>query len=239
MILDETFSFGTVGRTGRGLTELYNVKADKIDMLIGSAAVGLCAGGGFCVGSKAVVNHQRINAAGFVFSASTPALLTVSAIEGINILRENPSILAALQDNVRAARAILDKVDCITVPSHPASPMIHIQLKTPAASSLHPSAAAAAPPPTKPSNPANPLPRDATSWTWDVAAEEKLLQEVVEEALAQGVMISKAKRLRGQEINEPRPSIRLALTSAMSRKETEKTVSVVKAALVKVVGHRR
>jgi len=25
LILDETYSFGTVGRTGRGLTELYNV----------------------------------------------------------------------------------------------------------------------------------------------------------------------------------------------------------------------
>jgi serine palmitoyltransferase len=25
VILDESFSFGTVGRTGRGLTELYNV----------------------------------------------------------------------------------------------------------------------------------------------------------------------------------------------------------------------
>lgn len=25
LILDESFSFGTVGRTGRGLTELYNV----------------------------------------------------------------------------------------------------------------------------------------------------------------------------------------------------------------------
>jgi len=208
-------------------------------MLMGSAATSLCAGGGFCTGSKAVIYHQRINAAGYVYTASTPALLTVSAIEGINILRENPSILAVLQDNVRAARAILDKVDCVSIPSHPASPMIHIQLRSPVTTSLHPSAAVTVASSAKPSNPASPLPRDAASWTWDEATEEKLLQEVVEEALAQGVMISKAKRLRGQEINEPRPSIRLALTSAMSRKETEKAVSVVKAALVKVVGHRR
>jgi serine palmitoyltransferase len=52
-------------------------------------------------------------------------------------------------------------------------------------------------------------------------------------------MITRSKRLRGQEMVEARPSIRLALTSALSRKETEKAMSVVKAALVKVLGKRR
>lgn len=58
LILDETFSFGTVGRTGRGLTELYNVPASEVDMLIGSVATSLCAAGGFCAGSSVVVKHQ-------------------------------------------------------------------------------------------------------------------------------------------------------------------------------------
>ena len=55
-----------------------------------------------------------------------PALLSVAASEGINIIRNQPSILNSLQDNVRAVRAILDKIDCMFVPSHPASPMIHL-----------------------------------------------------------------------------------------------------------------
>lgn len=58
LILDETFSFGTVGRTGRGLTELYNVPASEVDMLIGSVATSLCSAGGFCAGSSVVVKHQ-------------------------------------------------------------------------------------------------------------------------------------------------------------------------------------
>jgi serine palmitoyltransferase len=66
-----------------------------------------------------------------------------------------------------------------------------------------------------------------------------LLQDVVEEALAQGVLITRSKTLRGQEIVEPRPSIRLAMTSALSKKDTEKAIGIVKAALVKVVGRRR
>ncbi|RDB17195.1 Serine palmitoyltransferase 1 [Hypsizygus marmoreus] len=237
LILDESFSFGTVGRTGRGLTELYNVPAEKVDMLVGSVAIGLCSSGGFCAGSQTVVDHQRINGPSFVFSASMPPLLSVSASEGINILRSTPSILTTLQENIRAARAILDRVDCITIPSHPASPIIHIYVRSAPTTSLHPSAAAHSP--TKPSNPASVLPRDAANWDWDVETEERVLQDVVEEALAQGVMITKAKRLRGQEAVEPRPSIRLALTSALTKKETEKAVGVVKTALVKVLGRRR
>jgi len=148
------------------------------------------------------------------------------------------STLLQLSENVRCARAILDKIDLITIPSHPASPIIHIYIRPTSSSSLHP-ASATLPPASKPSNPNSPLPRDAATWDWDVETEEKLLQDVVEEALVQGVMITKAKRLRGQEAVEARPSIRLAMTSALTKKETEKAVSVVKNVLVKVLGRRR
>jgi serine palmitoyltransferase len=167
-----------------------------------------------------------------------PALLSVAASEGINVLRNTPSILATLQENIQAARAILDRMDCITIPSHHASPIIHIHVKN-TKSSLHPSAAATIVPATKSSSPMSILPKDAASWDWDIPAEEKILQDVVDEALAQGVIITKAKRLRGQEMVEARPSIRLAMTSALTKKETEKAVNVVKHALVKVLGRRR
>lgn len=58
LILDETFSFGTVGANGRGVTEFYNVPASNIDILIGSLAHSLCAGGAFCAGTTSVTEHQ-------------------------------------------------------------------------------------------------------------------------------------------------------------------------------------
>ena len=126
----------------------------------------------------------------------------------------------------------------IAIPSHPASAIIHIHVRAPAPASLHPSAALLLASP-KPSNPASVLPREAGTWDWDVEGEERVLQDVVEEALGQGVMITRAKRLRGQEMVDARPSIRLAMSSALTRKETEKAVGVVRAALVKVLGRRR
>lgn len=151
-----------------------------------------------------------------------PPLLAVSASEGINVLRNTPSLLTKLHENIRAARVILDQVECISIPSHRASPIIHLYLRAPASSDLHPSSAAVS---TKPSNPASPIPRDAP--VYDIQKEEKLLQEIVEEAMAQGVMITKAKRVRGLELTEARPSIRLAMTSALSKADTEKAVNVL------------
>jgi len=150
-----------------------------------------------------------------------PALLSVAASEGINILRNTPSILATLQENVQAARALLDRLECITIPSHPASPIIHIYIKH------------------------KPLPKTADTENKNKGnqqddeeeeEEERLLQNVVDEVLVQGVMITKAKRLAGQEVVKSRPSIRLAMTSGLTRKETEKAVGVIKNGLVKVLG---
>ncbi|EPQ50783.1 serine palmitoyltransferase [Gloeophyllum trabeum ATCC 11539] len=231
LILDESISFGSVGRTGRGLTELFNVPASQVDMLVGSVANGLASCGGFCAGSKYVVYHQRINSSAFVFSASMPPLLSVSASEGVNILRNTPSILSTLQENIRTVRGILDKLDCITIPSHPASAMIHIYIRTPTPTLQIPTGSG------KPSNPTSIHPRDPP--TFDIETEERLLQDVVDEALAQGVLITRARRLRGQEMVEARPSIRLAVSAAFSKKECEKAANVVKAALVKVLGKRR
>ncbi|KAJ7101613.1 serine palmitoyltransferase [Mycena crocata] len=237
LILDESMSFGTVGRTGRGLTELYNVPAASVDMLVGSMAIGLCAAGGFCAGSQNVIDHQQINGPSFVYSASMPGLLAVSASEGIEILRSSPSILTKLQQNIRVARTLLDDLDCISIPSHPASPIIHMHVRKPAPSLLHPSTAASSghAHSLKPSNPASVLPREASTWDWDIEAEERMLQQVVEEALKRGVMITRAKRLRGQEMVEARPSIRLALTSELSADEVKKAVKVVCHALKDVI----
>ncbi|KAI0786994.1 serine palmitoyltransferase [Abortiporus biennis] len=249
LILDESVSFGSVGRTGRGLTELYNVPATQIDMLVGSVANGLTSGGGFCAGSEIVVKHQRINGTSFVFSASMPALLAVAASEGINILRNSPSILSTLQENVRAVRSILDRADYIAIPSHPASPMIHLYVRLPSATFLMPQTPATpftpslpslAHSPTSPSfklsNPLSVAPRDPP--VFDAELEERLLQDVVEECLAQGVLVTRAKRLN-QELNPVRPSIRLALSAALTKKESEKAANVVKAAFTKIVGKRR
>jgi 7-keto-8-aminopelargonate synthetase-like enzyme len=129
-MLDETWSFGVLGRTGRGLTEAQNVDASQVDMLIGSLAGPLCAGGGFCAGSTDVVAHQRITAASYTYSAALPAMLATTASETLNMLQTNPEVLVQCRENIKAMRAQLDpRSDWVKCTSSTENPVILLVLK--------------------------------------------------------------------------------------------------------------
>lgn len=130
IILDESWSFGVLGRTGRGITEAQNVDPSQVDMIIGSLAGPFCAGGGFCVGSKDVVGHQRIASSAYTFSAALPAMLAVTASETINILQSNPEILSSTRENIRAMRAQLDpRSDWVMCTSALENPILVLVIK--------------------------------------------------------------------------------------------------------------
>ncbi len=129
-MLDETWSFGVLGRTGRGLTEAQNVDASQIDMLVGSLAGPLCAGVGFCAGSIDVVEHQRITAASYTYSAALPAMLATTASETLNMLQTNPEVLLQCRENIKAMRAQLDpRSDWVYCSSAPENPVMLLVLK--------------------------------------------------------------------------------------------------------------
>lgn len=131
LMLDETWSFGVLGRTGRGLTEAQNVDASQVDMLVGSLAGPLCAGGGFCAGSTDVVEHQRISAASYTFSAALPAMLATTASETLNMLQTTPEILVQCRENIKAMRAQLDpRSDWVHCTSSPENPILLLVLKS-------------------------------------------------------------------------------------------------------------
>jgi serine palmitoyltransferase len=112
-----------LGRTGRGLTEAQNVDPTQVDMIVGSLAGPLCAGGGFCAGNKDVVEHQKISSTAYTFSAAPSAMLAVTASESINLLQSNPEILLQCRENIRLMRAQLDPrsdwVGCTSAPENP------------------------------------------------------------------------------------------------------------------------
>ncbi|KAF8259741.1 hypothetical protein EI94DRAFT_1613549, partial [Lactarius quietus] len=85
--------------------------------------------------------------------------------------------------NAHAIRAISDRVDAITIPSHAVQLIIHLRSATTSTS-----ATAKAP------NRATPVPRDAPSF--DIAREERVLQDIVNELPAQGLWITYDRRRR-------------------------------------------
>ncbi|BFZ53729.1 serine palmitoyltransferase component [Savitreella phatthalungensis] len=135
LMLDDTWAFATIGATGRGSCEHWNVNPREIDMLVGSLSTSFCSGGGFCAGSVEVVEHQRITGASYVFSAAMPAMLAVAVSDSINLVRQDPSLFSRLQENARLFRAAIASdgsadIECI---SWERSPMLHLRLAKPAA----------------------------------------------------------------------------------------------------------
>lgn len=108
ILLDETWSYGILGRTGRGVTEHQNVDPTNVDMIVGGLAGALSSGGGFCAGTEEIVEHQRLSAAAYTFSAALPALLATTASETVTLLQEQPAIIQGLRENIRAMWPQLD-----------------------------------------------------------------------------------------------------------------------------------
>lgn len=82
--------------------------AAEVDMIVGSLAGSLCAGGGFCAGSDEIVEHQRISAAAYTFSAALPAMLATTASETLALLQTNPDIMHQVRENVKTMWSQLD-----------------------------------------------------------------------------------------------------------------------------------
>ncbi|RKU41690.1 serine palmitoyltransferase component [Coniochaeta pulveracea] len=215
LVLDETWSFGVLGRTGRGLTEAQNVDSSQVDMIVGSLAGPLCAGGGFCAGPKMVIEHQRINAASYCFSAALPAMMAVTASETLNVLQSNPEILTQCRENIKTIRAQLDpRSDWVTCTSDISNPIILLVFKHDVVNSRRLS----------------------------LDDQERLMQECVDEALANGVLIT---RLRSRPIMSNigpkdnswilQPALKVCVTSGLSKKELEKAGTIIRHAITKVM----
>eukprot|EP00128_Syssomonas_multiformis_P007808 Colp12_sorted_trinity150504_noHs@12096 len=72
IFLEESNSFGVLGASGRGVTEHFGVDIADIDLIACTMSNSLGSIGGFCCGSKYVIDHQRLSGAGYCFSASLP-----------------------------------------------------------------------------------------------------------------------------------------------------------------------
>ncbi|EGG06029.1 uncharacterized protein MELLADRAFT_43664 [Melampsora larici-populina 98AG31] len=248
LILDETWSVGSIGKTGRGLTEYFGVPATSVDILIGSLATSFNSGGGFCAGSNEVVAHQRINSAALVFSAALPPLLASAASETIKILSEEDGEerMRRLRKNISIFRDSLSSISTegsstplIRIPSHPDSPMLHFNLKSiehdeQENEKLNSSLSSN----WKPKSNQNQVDLISKEDLSSFEEQEDLLQSIVDKSIKdKSILITRTKKVWEQEIDPMLPSIRICLSAELTENEVEeagmKLVEVIKEVLVK------
>ncbi len=218
LILDETWSFGVLGRTGRGVTEHQHVDAAEVDMIIGAMAGPFAAAGGFCAGSDEVVEHQRLSSASYTFSAALPAISAVTASETLMMLQTQPDLFIQLKENIKAMWQQIDpRSDWVYCTSAPENPIMILVLKREVVSSRRLS-------------------------TED---QQTLLQEIVDECLSQNVLITRVKTLPAgpsgakTDIYTCSPGLKVCLTIGLTKKEIEKAGVTIRHAVTKIMTRKR
>ncbi|KAH6561505.1 hypothetical protein BASA50_011215 [Batrachochytrium salamandrivorans] len=196
LIVEESMSFGVLGSRGAGVADHFGIPRGEIDIMVASMSNALASSGGFCAGSKEIVEHQRLSGLSYTFSASLPAVLAVGALESLRILETRPETLLTLAENASAIKSKLRKIGSgvvLNISSSPESPVIHLQL------------------------------RSGSSREED----DRILQEIVDQSLKDGVLTTRSKYVFNQEHNPPPPSIRIVASAGFTIRESERCGTVI------------
>ncbi len=105
VMVDECHSAGVLGATGRGITELYDLRGE-VDILTGTLGKAFGgAVGGFTTGRRDIIDMLRQRSRPYLFSNSLPPAVVGAGIELFKILGQSNELHDRLVANVEHFRA--------------------------------------------------------------------------------------------------------------------------------------
>lgn len=99
VMVDESHSAGVVGETGRGVTELFDLKG-KVEIITGT--LGKAFGGaigGFTTGKKEIIDMLRQRSRPYLFSNSIPPMVAAAGIKMFDMMDETNELQDKLHTN--------------------------------------------------------------------------------------------------------------------------------------------
>lgn len=120
VMVDECHSAGVVGKTGRGITELFGVQG-KVDIITGT--LGKAFGGaigGFTTGRKEIIDLLRQRSRPYLFSNSLPPAMVYAGIQVFNLLKRSSELHDTLSTNIQYFMAGIEKLGFDIKPSQSA-----------------------------------------------------------------------------------------------------------------------
>ena len=99
VMVDESHSAGVVGKTGHGVTELYNLRG-KVEIITGT--LGKAFGGsvgGFTTGRKEIIDLLRQRSRPYLFSNSIPPMIAAAGLKTFELLTRDNTLQDRLHEN--------------------------------------------------------------------------------------------------------------------------------------------
>ena len=110
IMVDESHSAGVVGNTGRGVTELFNLKG-KIEIITGT--LGKAFGGaigGFTTGKREIIDMLRQRSRPYLFSNSIPPGVAAAGIQMVEMMTETNELQDKLHANTKYFMEKMQKI---------------------------------------------------------------------------------------------------------------------------------
>ena len=97
LMVDEAHSLGVLGRGGLGIQEHFGLRGSDVDIWMGTLSKTLASCGGYIAGERALVEHLKCAAPGFVYSVGMPPPAAAAALAALRLLSAEPQRPRALQ----------------------------------------------------------------------------------------------------------------------------------------------
>ena len=98
ILVDEAHSLGTMGTTGRGIGEHWDVVRSDVDLWMGTLSKSLASCGGYIAGSSEIVEYLKYTAPGFVYSVGISPSNAAAALESLMVLQRQPQRVELLHE---------------------------------------------------------------------------------------------------------------------------------------------
>ncbi len=90
LMIDEAHSMGVLGAGGGGVREYFNMKADDVEIWMGTLSKAFASCGGYIAGKHVLIDFIKYSCDGFVFSAGISPANAAAALKSIRLLRQEP-----------------------------------------------------------------------------------------------------------------------------------------------------
>lgn len=100
LLLDDAHGTGTLGATGRGISQHFGVKSERI-LHIGTLSKALGSQGGFVAGPRVLIEFLVNHARAFIYSTGLCPAAAGAALASLELLEKQPEILAQLRFNAQ------------------------------------------------------------------------------------------------------------------------------------------
>ncbi len=104
LMIDDAHGFGTMGATGAGTGEHFNVQ-DDVDVYFATFAKAMAGIGAFVASDKAIVDNLRYNMRSQIFAKSLPLPMVVGSAKRLELIQTQPELRENLWNITRALQS--------------------------------------------------------------------------------------------------------------------------------------